>query len=282
MTEVIENAPETRHSSHQTIHHSFQFEIMTGKTGIRVSGLQVRDATDEQIEELRRLISEHCVAVFPDQNLEPAQHAEFVSRFGPLMFTPGEDRLEECPDVLLLINEGKAKHKTGGFHTDTCFVPQPPSFTTLHAIELPEHGGDTVFTNQYEAYEALSPVMKSWLTGLKFKHVVFAVKRPEEVPDPVWHPAVRTHPVTGRKCLYITTPYRCVAAEGMTAAEGANLIKFLYEHSQSIHFMYRHRWRPGDLVMWDNRCTMHAAVHDHGDQPRTLHRIMCEGERPYE
>jgi taurine dioxygenase len=124
--------------------------------------------------------------------------------------------------------------------------------------------------------------MKGWLDGLRFKHVVTGTKRPEDVPDPVWHPAVRTNPVNGRKSLYVTLPQRCVAAEGMTPEESKALISFLYDHSQSMHGMYRHNWTVGDLVMWDNRCSLHAAVPDHKGEKRILYRVMCEGETPYE
>ena len=258
-------------------------QLMTGRTGVRIDGGHVRDFSDEQIDEVRRLVSEHCVAVFPNQFLTPDEHVGFISRFGPITFTPGEDRHPDHPDVHIIARPGNPSlPPISGFHTDTCFVERPPSYTSLAAVELPDVGGDTVFANQYLAYESLSDVMKEWLEGLRFKHVVSGTKRPEEVPDPVWHPAVRTNPVTGRKALYVTFAARCIEAEGMTAAEGANLISFLYAHSQNVFAQYRHRWQPGDLVMWDNRCTLHTGVYDHGDATRTLYRVMCEGERPFE
>ena len=257
-------------------------ELLTGQTGVRITGVAVDDMTDAQIEAVRRLVSTYCVAVFPDQFVTPQQHVAFVRRFHPITFTPGEDRHLDWPDVHVIARPGNDLPPINGFHTDTCFVERPPSYTSLAAVELPPTGGDTVFANLYIAYEGLSPVMQRWLSGLRFKHVVTGTKRPEEVPNPVWHPALRTNPVTGRKALYVTLPMRCIEAEGMTQREGKNLIAFLYEHAQNIYAMYRHRWQPGDLVMWDNRCTLHAGVYDHGDAPRTLYRVMCEGERPFE
>ena len=262
--------------------HGLRAEPMTAHTGVRITGVPIGQMTDSQIEEVRRLISQYCVGVFPAQHLSPEQQARFVARFHPLTFTPGEDRHPQWPDVHVIARPGNAQPPINGFHTDTCFVERPPSYTSLSAVELPPVGGDTVFANQYLAYESLSPVMQRWLAGLRFKHVVTGTKRPEEVPNPVWHPAIRTNPVTNRKALYVTLPMRCIEAEGMTPAEGRNLIAFLYAHSQNIYAMYRHRWQTGDLVMWDNRCTLHAGVYDHGDAPRTLHRVMCEGERPFE
>ncbi len=258
-------------------------EVLTGYTGVRITGASIPDLTDDQIEEVRRLVAEFCVGVFPGEFLTPAQHQRFLSRFAPLTDTPGQDLHPDFEHVQVVANRGSSERPmSGGFHTDTCFVERPPSFSSLAAVEIPEHGGDTIFCNQYLAYDALSPVMKSFLEGLRFKHVVSGTDHPEAVPDPVWHPAVRTNPVTGRKALYVTFGARCIEAEGMTPEEGANLISFLYQNSQQLHAMYRHRWQPGDVVIWDNRCSMHAAIYDHGDQPRTLYRVMCEGERPFE
>ena len=262
---------------------ALKVELMTGYTGVEITGVRLQDMTDEDVETVRRLIGEYCVGAFPGQSLAPEEQLAFVSRFGAITKTPGVDMRSGVDFVHVVADRGDADNPvSGGFHTDTCFVEKPPSFSSLYAVDVPRHGGDTMFCNQYMAYDSLSEVMKQWLLGMRFKHVVSGTDRPEEVPDPVWHPAVRTHPVTGRKALYVTFAARCVAAEGMTDAEGRNLIDFLYRHSMRDHAMYRHRWHPGDFVMWDNRCSMHAAVYDHGDQPRRLHRVMCEGERPFE
>ena len=263
-------------------HAALAAQPLSGHTGVSVTGARVSELSDEQVEDVRRLVSEYCVAIFPGQHLKPVEQVAFVSRLGRVITTPGTDTHPAHELVNVVANRGSAdRPRSGGFHTDTCFVDRPPSYTSLSGIEIPDHGGDTIFCNQYLAYESLSSVMKGWLADLRFKHVVSGTERPEEVPNPVWHPAVRTNPVTGRKALYITYSSRCIEAEGMTLSEGANLITFLYEQSLAAHAMYRHRWSTGDFVMWDNRCTLHAAVYDHGDQPRTLNRVMCEGEAPY-
>ncbi len=262
---------------------SLEAELMTGRTGVRITGISIPEMTDEQTEEVRRLVSEYCVGIFPDQHLTPIEQRDFLSRLGKVTVTPGVNMRTEYEMVHKVANRGDVTHPvSGGFHTDTCFVEKPPSFSSLNAIEVPKHGGDTIFCNQYMAYDSLSDVMKGWLKGLRLKHVVSGTDRPEECPDPIWHPAVRTHPVTGRKALYVTFADRCIEAEGMTPTEGRTLIDFLYRHSLKDHAMVRHRWRVGDFVMWDNRCALHAAVYDHGDQPRVLYRVMCEGEKPFE
>jgi taurine dioxygenase len=252
---------------------------MSGYTGVSITGRAIRDMTDGDVKEVQRLTSEYCVAVLPEQFLTPGEQLAFVARLGPITVTPGVDLHPDFDNVHIVANRGEpGKPVSGGFHTDTCFVEKPPAYTSLSAVDIPDHGGDTVFCNQYVAYDGLSPVMK----GLRLKHVVSGTARPEAVPDPVWHPAVRTNPVTGRKALYVTYAARCIEAEGMTKSEGDALINLLYQHSLANHAMYRHRWSPGDFVIWDNRCSLHAAVYDHGEQARTLYRVMCEGERPYE
>ena len=258
-------------------------ELLTGHTGVQITGLSLAEASDDQVEEIRSLVSEYCVGVFPGQHLSPLDQRDFVSRLGKVTVTPGVNMRTEYDMVHKVANRGEPDRPvSGGFHTDTCFVECPPSFSSLNAMEIPAHGGDTMFCNQYMAYDSLSDVMKGWLKGLRLKHVVSGTDRPEECPEPVWHPAVRTHPVTGRKALYVTFADRCTEAEGMTPLEGRNLIDFLYRHSIKDHAIYRHRWQIGDFAMWDNRCSMHAAVYDHGEQPRVLYRVMCEGEKPYE
>lgn len=257
-------------------------ELLTGHTGVCITGVPIPDMTDEQVEEVRRLVSEYCVGVFPAQHITTDQQLAFIGRLGKVIATPGQEMRTGYEMVQRVADRaGPSGPVSGGFHTDTCFIERPPSFSSLSAIEIPDHGGDTMFCNQYLAYDTLSDVMKNWLENMRFKHVVSGTDRPEECPDPVWHPAVRTHPVTGRKALYVTFAARCVEAEGMTPQEGRNLIDFLYAHSLKYHAMYRHRWRVGDFVMWDNRCALHAAVYDHGDQSRVLYRVMCEGEKPY-
>lgn len=270
-------------SSDKSKKSTINVELMSGYTGVRITGVKITDMTDDQIEEVRHLIASYCVAVLPNQFLAPEDHVAFIERFAPVVVTPGVDLHPDYENMHVVANRGDSGPPvSGGFHTDTCFIERPPSFTSLNAIEIPEHGGDTVFVNQYLAYDSLSSVMQGWLKGLRLKHVVSGTARPEEVPDPVWHPAVRTNPVTNRKALYVTYAARCIEAEGMTIKEGQSLISFLYQHSLVHHAMYRHQWQPGDMVIWDNRCSLHAAVYDHGQQPRTLYRVMCEGERPYE
>ena len=261
-----------------------QAELLTGQTGVKITDVSIPEMTDEQVAEVKGLASEYCVAVLPGQPLTPEQHIQFVGRLDPIMFTPGEIPHPQWSDLNeVKLSSTSTLPPTNGFHTDTSFVERPPSYTCLLPRRLSSRGGDTVFANQYMAYEALSPVMQNMLKAVRFKHKAAQLKHLDEAPEhPVSHPAVRTHPISNRKSLYITQPQRCSEVEGMTHKESANLLEFLYAHGQHVYAMYRHHWQMDDVVLWDNRCTLHAGVFDHGDEERLMHRVMCQGEIPYE
>jgi taurine dioxygenase len=254
-------------------------QCLEGATGVRIGGVHASRMTDAQLSLVQRLVSEFCVALLPDQGLGPAEQAAFLARFAPLVSTPGAASLPGHPDVMVVADAADpARPVSGPLHSDTSFVERPPSYTSLSAIEVPAHGGGTLFANQYAAWDALSPALRGWLQGLRVQH--FEARRARELPAPVWHPLARRHPLTGRTALYLTNLSRLHAVEGLAASEGRMLIDFLYRHSHGLHAQYRHRWQRGDVVIWDNRCSMHAAIHDHGGQPRRLYRVMCAGEVP--
>jgi taurine dioxygenase len=171
---------------------------------------------------------------------------------------------------------------TEQWHSDTSFMPAPPAHAILAAQVLPETGGDTMFASQYRAYETLSQGMKRLLHELRALHRGTRLAAALEIADtalPQCHPIVRTHPETGRKALYVNRLYAyCI--EGMTEAESRGLLDFLFEHSSRPDFTYRHQWAPGDVIMWDNRCTLHYAVHDYGEMPRVMHRTTVAGDIP--
>ena len=144
-------------------------------------------------------------------------------------------------------------------------------------------GGDTIWCNQYVAYERLSDGMKAMLHGVSARFCGARLARTHghqgDVPEQ-YHPVVRTHPETGRKALFVGHPDTCTNFENMTVAESRPLLDFLYAHCVQPDAMYRHMWKPGDLLMWDNRCTMHYAVHDYGTQTRNMHRVTVKGTKP--
>lgn len=266
---------------------NFKTIPLTGSIGAAVEGISLAEPlSSERFEQLRDAFQRHCVLVFRDQHLAPTPQLAFARRWGEPMVSALLSKLQlaEYPEVIQVRTTSKELVSTEAWHYDAPHTPVPPKITMLSAQVVPA-GGDTMWSNQYLAYESLSPVMQRMLQGLRvhFRAVKLArsqgVSNAEEVPSAV-HPLVRTHPETGRKALYIGHADNVLGIEGMREAESRPLLNFLYQHSTQPDNLYRHMWRAGDVVMWDNRCTMHYAVHDYGEQERVLNRVTLKGEVP--
>ncbi|MEE8516655.1 MAG: TauD/TfdA family dioxygenase [Alphaproteobacteria bacterium] len=275
--------------------------------GAEVAGLDLAgEVPDATIAAIRDALAEHLVLVFRDQKLSPPHQIAFTRRFGdPVRRISGDFLHPEYPDVLVLSNrkvDGKHVGATpvyAGFtwHADLTYAERPSMGSMLHALEVPEAGGDTAFANMYTAYETLPADTRRRIGGLGAIHVRDRRKNPraqltEEfdrdadeyygipVPDSV-HPMVRTHPETGRKSLFVS-PRFAVAIDGMDDAEAQPLLDELYAHQKRPEFIYRHKWLLGDLVFWDNRRTIHLACG--GIKPpgiRHLHRTSIAGDVPF-
>ncbi len=257
---------------------------LTGHVAGRVEELSLAALTDTEFEEVHEAFLEHSVLVFPGQHLSVDDHVAFAARWGAFSISPFVQYLPDHPQVLPLQNLGKANAVTENWHYDSSFLPQPPSITILSARQIPT-GGDTMWSSQYHAYETLSDGMKRLLGGVRAEfagtRLAKRVDKGSEVPSSL-HPVVRTHPETGRKALFVGHPGDTMRRfEDMTTEESLPLIEYLYEHSTQPDRLYRHRWTEGDVVMWDNRCTMHYAIHDYGEQTRSLHRISISGDTPH-
>jgi alpha-ketoglutarate-dependent taurine dioxygenase len=267
-------------------------------TGAEVRGIDLTEPVDGAVQaRLNRAFIEHSVLVFRDQHLAPYQLVAAVGLFGDV-FPQHNSRfaLPECPLVHYISNQdsypdGKRYIPGEGYHTDHSNALRPPKATILHAVNLPDQGGDTQYVNMHRAYEELPRETKSRLKGLKAIHVYqsrHSARRlmdlnPESrsrIPDAVAHPIVRTHPESGRKAIYIN-PIRTEGIVGMPETEALSLLADLLEHATRPQYQYRHRWRPGDLVMWDNRSLLHKANGDYDmNQLRYLYRIMLQGDVP--
>lgn len=247
-------------------------------------------------EDLRRINEawfRHQVLVFPGQDLSPEALIGFSSNFGELDNHDSQpfNRLPGYDKVMLLSNRPVGGTLPPGgaagvnWHTDLSYTVRPAMGTFLYCMEKPQIGGDTLFANMYTAYETLSPRMRAFLDDLEAVHDVSLIntkRAPEVVAEfkrlnpPVVHPAVRVHPETGRKALYVNDRVRTFV--GLSEAESKPIIKFLCEHSVAPKFTYRHGWRVGDLVMWDNRCLTHMAVGDFDrHEIRHMIRTSCLG-----
>jgi alpha-ketoglutarate-dependent taurine dioxygenase len=272
---------------------------VAGALGAEVTGVDLAaPLPDAVIGEIRRALLDRQVVFFRDQNLTPEQHLAFGRRFGALQIHDYVEAMPGYPEILEVRKEPEEKRNFGGgWHSDVSYLERPSLGSVLYALEVPDWGGDTMFANQYLAYEALSPGMQRLLDGLVAIH---SARRPygpnaeraqdygpssmrfrfsAEAEAEVEHPVVRTHVETGRKALYVNRNFT-IRFKDMTEAESAPLLEFLYEHAARPEFTCRFRWRPGSVAFWDNRCVQHYALNDYHGRRRLMHRVTIEGERP--
>lgn len=243
--------------------------------GARVVDLSLGELPDETADELRALLAEHGVLVFTGQEgLDDDRFVAFLRSFGELTFTEGEQAAPNASDLNVVSNVGRATPPHSSFHVDTSYVSRPPAYTALRAVTIPEQGGETVFSNQYRAYETLPASVHQRLQGRTVTHVVTGLDAASLTETEAQHPLFRRHPLTGRISLYLSTAARCIAISGLDDDEARDTIAFLLEHSTREDNLYRHRWAPGDVVMWDNSCVLHRADHAHVVGDRVMHRGM--------
>jgi taurine dioxygenase len=261
-----------------------RIEPLTGEVGAEVREVDLTRLDDETLELMREVFFDRTMLVIRNERpITPDAQLAFTRRWGEVYITPYVKKLDGYPEVLAVVNWGKAKTVTEAWHSDATFQPEPPGIAILAAQVIPGAGGDTMFANCYAAYDALSPGMKKMLQGLHCIHVDTVLAKFAGVQDakaePQSHPVVRTHPITGRKSLFVN-PLFTQHFEDMSAEESKGLLDYLYKHLTRYEFVYRHRWQPGDVVMWDNRCCLHYAVHDYGEAKRVLHRTTVVGGKP--
>ncbi len=252
--------------------------------GGAVTGLDLNQPVAEaEADRLRSALLQHGMLVFPGQHLQPAGQEDFARCWGKPLVVPylAAHAVPGHPAVLQVKNVGKANTVTESWHFDSAFFPEPPALTLLAAQVLPAVGGDTMWASVCAAHDALSDGMKQLLAGLRIRFCGTTVADDgTRQPLVTAHPAVRTHPETGRRALAIGRVGESVAGfEGMTEEESRPILDYLYRHASSPEFVYRHRWSPGDVVIWDNRSTIHYAIHDYGDAERTLNRVTIIRER---
>jgi taurine dioxygenase len=259
---------------------------LTGSIGAEVKGVSLEHPLDETtFAAIHQAFLDHCMLVFREQFIDPEAQMAFANRWGKSFHAPYLKPLEipDHPGVMAQNNLGKANsYTTEVWHSDQSFMPAPPSHSILSAQAIPEAGGDTMFASQYSAYEALSKVMKCLLRELRAWHggakLATLLRSANSLP-PQSHPIARTHPETGRKALFVNRLYTyCI--DGLTEAKSRGLLDFLFEQSCRPEFTYRHQWALGDVIMWDNRCALHYAVHDYGEAPRLMHRTTIAGDIP--
>jgi taurine dioxygenase len=261
--------------------------------GAEISGIDLRDPIDAArkqrfLDAWRR----HLVILLRNQMLDEEAQVRFAETFGPpAKVTSGRSFSVKHPSVMLISNIRQDGKPIGAlpdgemhFHTDQCHQEIPAKATMLYAIEIPSRGGNTLFANAYAAYETLAEDIKRRIAGRRAlnaydKDSTLRSASYDNAGSSCWHPVVRTHPATGRKALYVNR-LMTREIEGLPREESDALLQMLFDHQEQPSFVYEHVWRPGDLLMWDNRCTLHARTDFSAGERRLLRRVTILGEKP--
>ncbi len=248
---------------------------LTGSLGAEVRGIALGQAGPEEAEALKELMAEHLVLFFPDQHLTPDAHIAFGRLFGELEAHPNLHLDAERPEFFELHATGGAGAIADEWHSDLTCQEEPSVMAILQMVKCPPFGGDTLWANAYKAYDELSPPMKELCEGLTALHDAHPHGKPENMAI---HPVVRTHPVTGRKSLFVNEHFTRRIVE-MGHQESEALLGFLTGWITSPNFTVRYHWSEGTIAMWDNRCTQHCVLNDFEGE-RVIQRVTVMGDRP--
>jgi taurine dioxygenase len=274
-------------------------EPAAGACGAFVSGIDLtREVPSAELTALRAAIVEHLVVFLPDQPMTLDDLERLTDQLGGRDVTPFVAPLPDRPFVIRVIKEPTDElNFANAWHTDLSYLPAPPAYTLLHAWDVPDHGGDTVWSNQYLAFESLSDGLKAVLRGLRAVHSAgpaygtggyldtvkdktsMAIEPSPEAFRQQVHPVVTRHPDTGREVLYVNPVYTA-RFDGWSAAESHPVLAHLHRQSTNENVTCRLRWRPGTLAIWDNRCTMHNALNDYPGRRREMFRTSVRGSAP--
>ncbi len=269
--------------------------------GAEITDIDLATVDDAQAQQVHEALMQYGVVFFRDQEMTPRQHADFAKRFGevPLAQKASFGVDENAPEVSTLVYDRERPPNVNHYHPDGLFREHPEFASVLYAKEVPEIGGDTIFVSGYAAYEALSDRMKQYLDGMQAQNDFMKLhSRPSkkrswkgesgkgmaaarDANPPVEHPVVRTHPVTGKKSLYVCESFTSWLV-GVPEKESNHVLSYLFDHLSLPEFQYRFEWRNNSVAFWDNRCTLHYAVADYWPRYRYMHRCSIRlGEKPF-
>ncbi len=282
-----------------------EVEPLTSALGAEIRGIDLSEAlSNTELNAIHQAFLENQVIFFRDQNITPEQHLGFARKFGELDIHPFAAGLDDYPEIMPVVKEAEdtvSINFGGTWHSDVTFYEKPALGSVLYALDVPQSGGDTLFSNMYLAYETLSDGLRETLDGMQAVHnasrsfglnsrttlrsreggdVSMRVRADEEAEKEVVHPVIRTHPETGRKLLFVNYNFtqRFV---GWTKEESEPLLTYLWDHAARPEFTCRFRWRKGSIAFWDNRCTQHLALNDYHGARREMHRVTICGDKPY-
>jgi taurine dioxygenase len=278
---------------------TLEVERVAGALGATITGIDLTAVTEpSEVDGLRQALNEHQVVFLPGQELSLDDLERVTDLLGGRDVTPFVDPMEGRPYVIRVVKEpGDVLNFANAWHSDLSYLPEPPAYTLLHAREVPGYGGDTVWSNQYLAYETLSRGLRATLDGLsaihsagmaygtgglldQFKELSSMAIAPSDAAFAEHvHPAVSRHPETGRMALYVNPVYT-TRFSGWSKEESAALLSHLHRHSINENFTCRLRWTAGTLAIWDNRCTMHNALNDYSGVRREMYRTSVKGAVP--
>ena len=263
---------------------------VTPVIGAEILNVDLEVLDESTLEEIHSALMSHCVLFFRDQNISIQSQKTLGAWFGELVAHPNDPGLEEHPEVMPIHADANSERATGErWHSDVSCDPTPPMGSILRMHTVPESGGDTLFSNMYAAYEALSNEMKKLLGGVTAVHdggpyyrevnrLIGRDDKGREYPS-AEHPVIRTHPVTGRKALFVNEMFTTRIME-LPKAESDAVLGFLREHVQRPDFQCRFRWQPNSVAFWDNRCTQHHAIWDYWPETRSGYRVTIRGDHP--
>jgi taurine dioxygenase len=272
---------------------AFAVEPLSHALGAEIRGVDLRDPISAPLkQQFLDTWHRHLVILLRDQTLDEDAQVRFAETFGaPAKITSGRAFSVKHPSVMLISNIREDGKLVGAlpdgemhFHTDQCHQETPAKATLLYAIEIPSKGGNTLFSNAYSAYETLPEDLKQRIAGRRALNAytsdtTLRSASYDDAKSSYWHPVVRTHPATGRKALYVNR-LMTREIEGLPRDESDTMLQGLFDHQEQPKFVYEHVWRPGDILMWDNRCTLHARTDFSPDERRLLRRVTILGEKP--
>src|SRR5712691_3075985 len=261
--------------------------------GVEIIGDLSEEIDDYTFAQIRDAWHRNLVILLRGQELSEEDQVRFAEMFGPPAKIHTKQFVRGHPAVMLISNIREDGKPIGAlpdgemhFHTDQCHQERPAMASMLYAIEVPRAGGNTLFANGYKAYETLPEDVKRRIDGRRalnaYDYDNASTRRGTRLADGVpscVHPVVRTHPATGRKALYVNR-LMTVRIEGLPEEESDELLNFLFDHQEQRQFVYEHVWRPGDLLMWDNRCALHARTDFSAGERRLMRRVTILGEKP--